>query len=118
VIYHENTISKIQHEREEWVKHNFPNSGVKEHTLGVCEEAGELAHAILKMAPGTENDSAIRGEKQEHLDAAADALGDIFMYMCGVATDLNLSLSDCIQATWEEVQQRDWRKYPLNGKDK
>lgn len=116
-LTYENVIAKIQTERGVWAANNFPNAGLKEHALGVAEEAGELAHAVLKMAPGTGDDGApIRGSRQDHLDEAADALGDLFIYMCGVATDLGLSLSDCIITAWGEVQWRDWVKYPETGR--
>jgi len=117
-LTYENTIARIQGERAVWSRHNFPNAGAKEHALGVCEEAGELAHAVLKLAPGTADGHSIRGDKAALLDEAADALGDLLIYACGVATDLGLSLSDCVNAAWDEVKERDWIKYPTNGKDK
>lgn len=111
-----NQLDRIQAHREDWGRRNFPNANVKDHALGVCEEAGELAHAILKMNPGTVDDSPIRGTEAKLVREAADALGDLLIFACAVATDLGLALSDCLQAAWDEVKHRDWVKYPDTGK--
>lgn len=115
-LTYENVLEKIQMERAEWCRYNFPHSTAKDHTLGVCEEAGELAHAVLKMNPGTKDDTPIRGTEIKLMEGAADALGDLLIYACGVATDLGLSLSDCFQAAWNQVKDRDWVKYPETGR--
>lgn len=111
-----NQIDRIQSERAQWARYNFPHADAKEHALGICEEAGELAHAILKMNPGTVDDTPIRGTEAKLVEEAADALGDLLVYACGVATDLGLVLSECFQAAWDEVKDRDWVKYPERGK--
>lgn len=115
-LTYESQLDRIQDERAKWARHNFPNAGAKEHALGVCEEAGELAHAILKLDPGTASGDSIRGSRSELLDEVADALGDLLVYACGVATDCGLALSDCLQAAWDEVKDRDWVKYPGTGR--
>ena len=104
-------IRTIQFESADWRRKNFP----EEHrtaalqVLGVCEEAGELAHAVLKMTQG------IRGTEAEHRADAADALGDIFIYMCGVADELNIDLEAEIKETWQRVAMRDWTTNPGDG---
>lgn len=103
MLHREDLITRIQREHAAWSRHNFGDTqNLTNSALGVCEEAGELAHAVLKM------NQSIRGSLGEHRAAAADALGDIFMFMCGVATELDLDLRDCIGETWEQVRQRDW----------
>lgn len=115
MIYYD-ILQRIQGEREKWARHNFPNAGAKEHALGVCEEAGELAHAVLKLDPGSADGGPIRGTRDELLDEVADALGDLLIYACGVASDCGLDLSFCLQGAWDEVKDRDWVKYPGTGK--
>ncbi len=65
----------------EWSTRNFgpPTEENRiDPALGVIEELGELAHALLKKKQG------IRGTAQEHDEAIKDALADSFIY----ATDL------------------------------
>lgn len=116
-LTYENQLQKIQTERAKWAARNFPNAGALHHIAGLAEEVGELAHAVLKMAPGTAGDTAIRGEKDAHLEAAADAVGDTIIYLLGICSDLGLDASECLDTAWDEVKHRDWVKYPTNGKD-
>ena len=58
-----------------WQHANFGADKVCHPLLGMCEEAGELVHAVLKMSQG------IRGSEAEHTDAIKDALGDILIYL-------------------------------------
>lgn len=99
----QSALRRIQLEHAEWAERNFGDTqNLTNSALGVCEEAGELAHAVLKI------NQSIRGSREEHREAAADALGDIFIFACGVATALGLDLEECIVRTWDQVSQRDW----------
>jgi NTP pyrophosphatase (non-canonical NTP hydrolase) len=111
----ENSLHKLQTERAEWAARNFPNAGAKEHALGVCEEAGELAHAVLKMAPGLQDGGSIRGDEESLMAEAADAIGDCIIYLAGVATDLGLALDQCVEDAWNQVKQRDWENNRVDG---
>lgn len=111
----ENTLQQLQAERAEWAARNFPNADAKDHTLGVCEEAGELAHAVLKMAPGLADGGSIRGDHHSLMAEAADALGDLIIYAAGVATDLGLALDVCVEQAWAQVKERDWNKNRETG---
>lgn len=95
-------LVQLQLEHDEWSARNFPSDTLEHSTLGVCEEAGELAHAVLKRAQG------IRGVEEEHKLKAADAIGDIVVYLAGVASHLGLSLAACVTDAWTEVSARDW----------
>lgn len=70
---------KLQETLWDWQDRNFgPNgeSAAPRHCfLGMCEEAGELIHSILKMSQG------IRGTKEEHIADIKDAIGDIMVYL-------------------------------------
>jgi NTP pyrophosphatase (non-canonical NTP hydrolase) len=104
-------LDYLQAASQEWREKSFPpeHRTVELQALGVCEEAGELAHAILKMKQG------IRGDAPKHLAEAIDAMGDIVIYMCGLATSLGLNLSDCVDYAWSEVLTRDWSKNKETG---
>jgi NTP pyrophosphatase (non-canonical NTP hydrolase) len=108
---HNDALHNMQLEHKVWVEHNFPNSTeLWVPALGVAEEAGELCHAILKMSQG------IRGTKQEHRAAVEDAVGDICIYLMDLCNKMDLSFELSILRTWREVRQRDWIKYPKNGR--
>lgn len=101
----------LQQESQQWRKHSFPpeHRTAPLQALGVCEEAGELAHAVLKMTQG------IRGNEQEHTDAAADAVGDIIIYLSGVCTSLNIDMETAVKDAWRGVASRDWSKNKVDG---
>lgn len=58
-----------------WQDANFGSAHIAHPLLGMCEEAGELVHAVLKMAQG------IRGDDSVHVAHMKDALGDILIYL-------------------------------------
>lgn len=104
------TFSGLQSLVSEWSNHNFPNNKPHMPLLGVSEEVGELCHAHLKMEQG------IRGNLDEHKAAKADAVGDTIIYLADYCNRNDLSLELCVRAAWNEVKDRDWIKFPKNGK--
>ena len=104
-----NTIHLLQVEHKEWLNHNFPRQQGHDALLGLTEELGELAHAHLK------SQQAIRGTLEEHRLAAADAIGDIVIYLISYCNTNGFDLSKCIRDAWSEVKERDWINYPKNG---
>lgn len=103
------SLRTIQLEHYDWVRYNFPNSEKIDPILGVCEEAGELAHAALKMKQN------IRGTEQEHRDELEDAIGDIMIYLLDVCNKYGFNIEQVLQKTWNTVKQRDWQKNQQNG---
>jgi len=67
-------LGELQEELYRWQVYNFAEQDPGRMVLGVCEEAGELCHAQLKLEQG------IRGSKEEKLEEMKDAIGDICMY--------------------------------------
>ena len=104
-----NTIQQLQNDHRLWLLHNFPNYRQHDALLGLTEELGELAHAHLK------SQQAIRGTLEEHRLAAADAIGDIVIYLISYCNTNGFDLSKCIRDAWSEVKERDWINYPKNG---
>lgn len=104
-------LTYIQEQTQAWREQSFPaeHRTAPLQALGVCEEAGELAHAVLKMEQG------IRGTREEHIAAAQDAVGDIVIYLMGLCTSLDINLEWCIAIAWAEVEQRDWSKNKQDG---
>lgn len=102
-------LREFQREHKQWVNHNFPDQPSWQPALGVCEEAGELAHAELK---GAQN---IRGQTGQNTAKAADAVGDLMIYLASYCNAKGLDLNACLVTAWKEVKLRDWIKYPKNG---
>lgn len=104
------TFKQLQDEHIKWVEHNFPRRDRVDHILGAMEELGELAHAHLKMRLG------IRGSHEEKRAQAADAVGDVIIFLCGYCSDMGFNLQEIMEKTWDKVKQRDWIVDPMNGR--
>jgi NTP pyrophosphatase (non-canonical NTP hydrolase) len=103
-------LTQLQNEQAAWAERNFGTVTVDSQLLGVMEEVGELAHAVLKSEQG------IRGSRELHNAEAADATGDIVIYLAGVASTLGIDMEQAVTDTWASVSQRDWRKHPETGR--
>lgn len=71
-------ITAIMAEQKEWSLRNFgPTTpeNINDPLIGIVEELGELARAILKKKQG------IRGTPQEHDAAMVDAIGDMQIFL-------------------------------------
>lgn len=68
------TLGELQKELFQWQTYNFGEQKDRRMVLGICEEAGELCHAHLKLEQG------IRGDRESLLAEAKDAVGDICIY--------------------------------------
>lgn len=99
----------LQVEVRAWSDRNFPNSGADDKLLGVVEEIGELAHAVLKSRQG------IRGNAKQHEAAEQDAIGDIVIYLLDYCGKRGWSLDTLVRTAWAEVQHRDWMKHQETG---
>lgn len=105
-------LKKLQDEVGEWATRNFPEDPPVRSlcvALGVSEEAGELAHAILKRHQG------IRGTAEEHVAAARDAIGDIVVYLMHLCHHEGWNLEAIIQEITAHVLKRDWQADPVDG---
>jgi len=102
-------LENFEAEYQHWVDHNFPNSTAAEQVLGVGEEFGELAHAVLKGLQG------IRHTPDEIKKMKKDAVGDIIIYLTGYCYREGFSLADCLEMAWDEVKFRDWVENTKDG---
>jgi len=69
--------------------------------LGIVEECGELVEAI----------------EADDTDEVEDALGDIFIFLCDLASSLDIDLEDAIEEALDEVLERDWTKEQMEKQD-
>lgn len=103
-------IKDLQAEHQDWLAHNFPHQMPHQPLLGICEEAGELAHVHLKREQGIRRLGGDSG-----YDLTCDALGDIFIYMMSYANSNHIDLEKAIEDTWARVVRRDWEADPVAG---
>jgi len=103
------SLTEFQEQVGEWARRNFPNAEKWEPLLGAVEELGELAHAHLKIHQSIRLNEQLQ-EKRE------DAVGDIIVYLAHYCELCGINLDDCVTKTWSQVEQRDWKKFPINGK--
>lgn len=96
------SLSTLQQRMHDWRKAAYPDTrGIELQALGVAEESGELAHAVLKYKQG------IRGyDFAKTHDEVADAIGDIIIYAMGVADTLDISVEEALCKTVEHVINR------------
>lgn len=83
--------------------------------LGAVEELGELAHVFIKMLRGIRESS---DEEYDWKEEAADAVADCIIYLTSFCTTHDIDLQSVMEKTWNEVEQRDWQKYPKTGRPK
>lgn len=103
-------LQRTQADHLEWQTHNFGPPKSHEQFMGMTEELGELAHALLKRSQG------IRGTKEEHDAAAKDAIGDLLIFTLALCNAEGWDLQSILEETWGAVRQRDWVRFPGDGR--
>lgn len=98
--------SALQVMLSRWETRNFGAGTLAHRALGVCEEAGELAHAILKHEQGIRG----MGDRDAMREAAGDAIADVTIYAINLATALRLDFGTLVRGVAEQVMGRDWKK--------
>lgn len=76
-------FTELQTEVYKWQVYNFGVPPASHLALGVCEEIGELCHAVLKM------EQDIRGSKEKHLADIKDAVGDASIFLMNLCSSLD-----------------------------
>lgn len=104
-------IKQIQKEHAIWQKRNFGPPSTQDSLTGITEELGELSHAFLKDKQGIRLN-------ENHEENMQDAVGDLLIYLISFCSSKGYDLESILKKTWAEVSQRDWVKYPNNGKNK
>ena len=79
-------LGQMVREVGEWAVRNFGEEDGFNSYMGVIEEKGDLAHALLKMKQG------IRGSTEKHLADARDAVADLAIYLCNFCSREKLAL--------------------------
>lgn len=105
-------LIEIQAEHKAWIARNFPTQTRDEVVLGMVEEMGELAHHLLKRAQG------IRGDGVDHDAEIRDACADLVIFMLGLADHEGFFVQDAVEEAWMQVRERDWVRFPHDGRTK
>ena len=93
-----------------WARRNFGDNKGLEHIaplLGMMEELGELIHEVLKSHQGIRETNKSNEE---------DAVGDIMVYLLDFCSRRGLRAGHCLHVAWSEASQRDWVRFPKNGR--
>ncbi len=80
-------MKTIQKEHRIWDEANFGVQDLEVYELGMIEEVGELAHAVLKRKQGIRN-------SEDHDANIKDAVADIGIYLIGYCTEVGLDFYD------------------------
>ena len=109
------TLSSYQSEIHSWSTRNFGhNINICFDTsafLGMVEEIGEIAHAILKLSQG------IRGDQSTHVAAIKDGVADLLIFTLDFCARNNLDAESLLSEVWAKVSRRDWKRNPVTGGD-
>ena len=101
-------LDRFQTEVSRWSIKNFGSSQPSTNPLlGMGEEVGELNHAHLKGL------QTIRYTPAEVRAKKMDAIGDLLIYTADYCAREGLSLTECIELAWTQVQKRDWKNDPM-----
>ena len=105
-------LTSMQDRHYEWQTRNFGKAATAENSfLGMVEEMGELAHAMLKHKQG------IRGMADDGaaLEKIIDAHCDWIIFSFGLANEMGYDLEEHLERTFEQVMKRDWVADPERG---
>lgn len=104
-------LSDLQVALARWQVKNFGGATAEQIALGVCEEAGEVAHAVLKAA------QRIRGQDdaEKHREDVGDAIADCAIYLAQMATLYRLDFATLFAETARVVMQRSWTANRMDG---
>ena len=123
------TLARLQVEQKAWADKNFPGHVSHQPLLGVVEESGELADAMLEKLESVlvghaqlqsivgrlahahlKREQGIRGTPQELNDKLKDAVGDIVVFLANYCSTMGFDMQQIVEETWAEVSKRDWAK--------
>lgn len=106
-------LRDMQAQHKVWMNHNFPEQTAQQSFLGMVEEQGEMAHALLKHAQG------IRGmDASQMLEEVIDGHCDWMIFSFGLANLLGYDLEDELDRVFGKVMTRDWIANPEDAHER
>jgi NTP pyrophosphatase (non-canonical NTP hydrolase) len=99
-------LRQLQEEVSQWQRLQFRPHGESPNALidglKLCEEAGEIARALLKRHTSV-------AEKQMWEENLREELGDLFISALGLSANEGFLLADILATRWHQVSQRNYR---------
>lgn len=109
-------LDQIQEEVSGWSVNQFGTNISNDHNschygntlgsipsfFGLVEELGELARVFGRCAQGRSEHKT----HQEIYDAKVDAIADLMIFLCDLASRENIHLLSALNMTWNRVQNR------------
>lgn len=105
-----------QDEVGKWVEYNFGPYDKDDYqrkltiVAGLAEEVGEVMRCVTKAEQG------IRGSWGQWMQDLEAELADVYIKLVDVANCYDIDLETSIARRWRSVSERDWVKYPKNGR--
>lgn len=133
-------LQDIANEVARWQSYNFEQSGGSAAFKGLVEEFGELVEKLAEdnigeyLAPqematllrvqaalGRIAHSNLKAEQniredQSHRASEIDAIGDMLIYLIDYCNQRDIDIAAALCDTWSSVRERDWIKFPINGR--
>lgn len=104
-------LSDLQVELARWQSRNFGGATTEQAALGVCEEAGEIAHAVLKASQRIRG----MGDPEAVREAVGDGIADCAVYLVQLATLYRLDFGALLEGVAHDVMKRDWTANAADG---
>ena len=102
------TFGELQAQVGHWSLKNFGEDPPVWKFVGMVEEVGELAHALLKKKQGIRI-------TEDHEAKAKDAVGDLLVYTADFCARMGYDMQAIIEKVWAKVSKRDWKADPSKG---
>ena len=102
------TFRELQSQVGSWSLKNFGEDPPVWKFVGMVEEVGDLAHALLKKKQGIRI-------TEDHEAKAKDAVGDLLVYTADFCDRMSYDMQEIIEKVWAKVSKRDWKADPSKG---
>lgn len=106
------TLRQYQTEIADWAFGNFGPEPAMNQIVGLAEEVGELARAVLKKERG------IRGSDGEWHEEIEKEIGDVAISLLMVCNSVGVNFEEMLRERWEHVKARSVNHDPINGDSK
>lgn len=111
-------LNLAQERLAKWQKKNFPEIPLPpkevrllQLALGMCEEAGEVAHEVLKSTQRIRNGAGEDKTREEIVDGVIDT----FIYGMQILSTLDVEVEDPLTHVVDHILRRDWVSFPKDG---
>jgi len=97
----------------DWIdclEYRTETTSVTSNLLDLITQLGKLAHAQLK------GEQSIRHTAEQIYNMKRAAIGNLVLYLEHHCNVVGFNMMVCLEHTWNEVKERDWKKNNITGK--